>query len=220
MIPVIINKKIYNKSNKLVGFNMIALQYDQRTYKCIKREYYIQVNDFLTYIKSGKAFPVNFTIKSNGVLVKHTYKNGRDTIEKVAKVMRHILEKNYGTGTDLSGRCIEASSYLEAILRIFGVTDIKQVEGYCLYEDEYYGSDRPYGEHTWVELGNGKYYLDITADQFNPAFFEEEHFKPIEFRYGTPEEMMTTETIEGYHYWTDITEDDENDEEDETGWSY
>lgn len=203
MIPVIINKKIYDKSNKLVGFNIVAIQYEQHTYKCVKKEYYVQTSDFIAQIKSDKIVPINFTLKSNGVIVKHAYKSGKDIIEKVAIAMRNLLEKRYGTGTDLCGRCIEASSYLETILRTFGVTDIKQVEGWCLFEDEDYGSDRPYDEHTWLELGNGKYYLDITADQFNPAFFGKEHFKSIEFRCGVPKEMMHTEPVEGYDYWMD-----------------
>lgn len=68
--------------------------------------------------------------------------------------------------------------------------------GYCLWEDEDYGSDRPYDEHTWLKLG-GKYYLDITADQFNLGFFEKNYFKPVEFRSKTPKEMRKAEPIAG-----------------------
>lgn len=202
MIPVIISKKVYARNSKLVGCNVYALQYDKNNYKCTKKEYYIQTSDFIKQIRSGAIHPINFTLKSNGVIVIIKYDNVRDAIQKIAKSMRIFLERQYGTGTNLCGHCIEASEYLEVLLRHYGISAVKQVEGYCLWEDECYGSDRPYDDHTWVEIGN-QYYLDITADQFNNGFFDKNHFKPIEFRSRTPKEMMKTEPIDGEDYWLD-----------------
>lgn len=93
------------------------------------------------------------------------------TVQKIAIQVRNEMVDKYGTDTDLSGHCIEAS---DRIVELLESQDIKSeaIEGWCMYDDEYYGSDRPYDEHTWVELSDGTY-IDVTADQFNVAMYEE-----------------------------------------------
>lgn len=83
----------------------------------------------------------------------------------------------YGIGTNLAGHCIEASDRIVELLAEIDVK-AKAVEGWCIYDDEYYGSDRPYDEHTWVELEDG-YYIDVTADQFNPGMWEGNELEEI-----------------------------------------
>lgn len=202
MYPVFLHKKLYNKK-KLIGFNITIIRYSRDTTRCGLQTINIDTRNMLLKLNNKEIMPINFVLWNNGVIAINKYDNAKHIIKETAIKMRKFLEVHYGTGTDLCGHCIEASEYLEKILRLYGLKDIKQVEGYCLWENEDYGSDRPYGEHTWLELGNGKYYLDITADQFNQAFFGKEHFKPIEFRCGVPKEMMHTEPVEGYDYWVD-----------------
>lgn len=91
-------------------------------------------------------------------------------IQEIATQVRKEMVDKYGTETDLAGRCIEASDRIVELLSEKGI-EAKAVEGWCMYDDEYYGSDRPYAEHTWVELEDSTY-IDVTADQFNVAMYE------------------------------------------------
>lgn len=61
------------------------------------------------------------------------------------------------------GICIDASDYIVERLSEKGI-EAKAIEGWMTYEDEEYGTDRPYDEHTWVEVG--ELMIDVTIDQF------------------------------------------------------
>ena len=85
------------------------------------------------------------------------------------KVRKELIEK-YGED-NLHGKCIEAS---DKIIKLLSEQNIQShyVEGWCIYDDEQYGSDRQYDEHTWVELED-KTYIDVTADQFSYGMFRD-----------------------------------------------
>ena len=103
------------------------------------------------------------------------------------------METNYGTGTDLCGYCIEASELIVSLFRYFGYTNCKTVEGWCSFDDDSSCSDAPYDPHTWVEIENGQFYIDITADQFNTCMYRENKYPPIIFRKGLPYGMCYEE---------------------------
>ena len=96
----------------------------------------------------------------------------RSIIESVAKNVRLEMEAKYGKGVKLAGRCIEASEILQKRLLQRGINS-NTVEGWCIYEDKHYGSNRPYDAHTWVEIEScdNRIYVDVTADQFQPGMF-------------------------------------------------
>lgn len=71
----------------------------------------------------------------------------------------------------LYGKCIEASDKIVELLNKEGI-DAKTIEGWCLYDFDDGCSDRPYDEHTWVELKDGTY-IDVTATQFQ-SFIDED----------------------------------------------
>lgn len=113
-------------------------------------------------------------------------------IESTASAVREYCEINYGTDTDLCGHCIEASELIKAILNMFGI-DSKVVEGWCRWDYDWYGSDRPYDPHTWVEVGDkiNMIYIDVTADQFNPGM--ENEYPNILIHEGLPRGMFYIE---------------------------
>lgn len=86
-------------------------------------------------------------------------------IYKIALDIRTALDIENEHG--LHGKCIEASDSIVSRLKDIGIEAVA-VEGWCIYDDEYYGSDRPYDEHTWVEAQvDGKtLFIDVTLDQF------------------------------------------------------
>jgi hypothetical protein len=108
-------------------------------------------------------------------------------IEMTAKAVRDYIELSYGVRTDIAGRCIEASELIVEILKCLGFKTTKTVEGWCLFDNQDYGSDRPYDEHTWVEIKD--IYIDVTADQFNVAMYADTEFKPIIIQKGLPHGM-------------------------------
>lgn len=87
----------------------------------------------------------------------------------IAKQVREEVVNKYGDEVNLCGHCIEASDRIVELLSAKGIT-ARTIEGWCLYDDECYGSDMPYDAHTWVELNDGTY-IDVTADQFNPGMY-------------------------------------------------
>src|SRR5690606_28756893 len=95
-------------------------------------------------------------------------------IRSVAECVRTELESKYEL--PLYGKCIEASDLIESKLKELGLA-VTSREGWCLYEDEYYGSDRSYDEHTWCEVEiagrETPLVVDVTLDQFQGGFFEE-----------------------------------------------
>lgn len=89
----------------------------------------------------------------------------KNAVLAIAQEVRSAIVLKYPQG--LHGACIEASDLIVAKLRAIGV-EAANVEGWCLYDDEYYGSDRPYDEHTWVQasIGEESIFIDVTLDQF------------------------------------------------------
>ena len=148
-------------------------------------------DQLLNGIISNRFYPINCTV-NNRIVVKSLVKEER-TIRDMLKTVRKYLEDKYGTGTNLTGHCIEASELVILLLKSMNYRDAKAVEGWCSFDDEYYGSDRPYDPHTWVECG--KYYIDVTADQFNPGMWGNHQFKPVIFKVGLPHGMSYTEPV-------------------------
>ena len=101
------------------------------------------------------------------------------------------MEAKYGKGTDLCGRCIEASELIVANLKYWGCNDYNTVEGWCEFDDDSNCSDAPYDPHTWVEMGN--IYIDVTADQFNYNMYKENEYPPILIHKGLPHGMCYEE---------------------------
>lgn len=143
-----------------------------------------------------KPILINATIQSGDKIYFRKYKNSMSQVESVAKIVRKVFEDRIGTGTDLCGHCIRASELLLGIYVSLGYMG-RTVEGWCEFDDEYYGSDRPYDEHTWLELfaNNKKLYIDITADQFNPGMYKENEYPAITISMGLPHGMSYSEPV-------------------------
>lgn len=116
-----------------------------------------------------------------------------DIFYQIAKEVRSLFEKEYGTGTDLCGHCIEASELIAKAIQEKTGIDAVTVEGWCRFDDEYYGSDHPWDPHTWVEVPSLGLYIDVTADQFNYGMYEENEYGPVEIRKGLPHGMCYEE---------------------------
>lgn len=119
-----------------------------------------------------------------------------DTIEMITQLacsVRSEMVELYGD--NLFGKCIEASDKI--VQRINSQLDIDTiiVEGWCQYDDENYGSDRPWDEHTWVEVPSLNLYIDVTADQFNYGMYSENNYDAIIVRKGLPHGMRYNEPI-------------------------
>lgn len=112
-------------------------------------------------------------------------------LKSLATKVRNDLEKEYGS--DLTGHCVEASDNLLSALKAVGIA-ARIVEGWCVWDDDRWGSDTPYGEHTWVELQDGTY-IDVTADQFNPGMDADRKYPKILIFKGLPWGMRYEESI-------------------------
>lgn len=91
------------------------------------------------------------------------WKDKSGKVYNICKQVREELVNKYGKDF-LYGKCIEASDKIVKLLSEEGIK-AKTVEGWCLYDNDEACSDRPYDEHTWVELEDGTY-VDVTATQF------------------------------------------------------
>lgn len=123
-------------------------------------------------------------------------KLSKNNITKCIVEVRKLMESNYGTDTSLSGHCIEASDLIVSILNYVGYHNCKAVEGWCAWDYDCGCSDRLYGEHTWVEMNNGKVYVDVTADQFNGCMSDEHMFSPVIIQNGLPYGIQYDEPVE------------------------
>lgn len=193
-----LKRKVYEK-NELKGFTISIYSYIAKDYTCIVDTKNILKQNMYAAIQSKQIIPINFTIAGNRLMLIKV-KDKRELILCVLKAVRKYVELKYGTGVDLSGRCIEASEIIAEILRRHKIA-AKTIEGWCLYDDEYYGSDRPFSEHTWVEIGDTGIYADVTADQFNVGMEEYNYFKDIILMKGLPHGMMYDMPVEGEDYW-------------------
>lgn len=141
----------------------------------------VRIEDFpseipILWLHAGYKPPSESAIKKAMSVAKIVSAGDRDipsVVRNVATTVRKELETQYRYpegSYGLCGTCIEAS---ESIVRKLTEVAVKArtVEGWCLYDDESYGSDRCYDEHTWVEVdaGEGVLFVDVTLDQFQPA---------------------------------------------------
>lgn len=161
-------------------------------------------NDLINYVLNNQITLINASIynskdktgKITPRIYFRQYKDTKGLIEMIAHQVRKYFEKDYGVDTDLCGYCIEASEVVSAMLKFAGINS-RTVEGWCEFDDEYYGSDRPYDPHTWVEIdvksSNRPIYVDITADQFNPGMYKENEFKGVTISIGLPHGMTYDE---------------------------
>lgn len=112
-------------------------------------------------------------------------------ISEIATKVRQELEGEYGE--DLTGNCIEASEKIAASLSCELGIAAKTVEGWCQFDDECYGSDRPWDPHTWAEIPALNLYIDVTADQFNYGMAIKNEYPPLLVQQGLPHGMRYDE---------------------------
>lgn len=119
----------------------------------------------------------------------------------LARSVRDEMVERYGP--DLQGKCIEASERLVKRLSESLNLEAITVAGWCRFDDEHYGSDRPWDPHTWVEIPTLNLYVDITADQFNWGMFTENDYSPVTICQGLPHGMQYNEPT-----WSDFDLED------------
>lgn len=194
---VIINKKLYDNKKHLTGVVYVEVNYNYKltTYAQVS----VYPNEFIKRVRNGSIFLGNGILTMDNKIKIYDYFDLKTLLNNITTKVRDYMERVYGTGTDLAGHCIEASEYIVATLKRYGVK-ARCVEGYCLWDDDTYGSDVPYDPHTWVELDTNHAYIDVTADQFNPGMYEGNEFKKIIISANRPKEMMVEEPVEGVDY--------------------
>ncbi len=119
-------------------------------------------------------------------------------LRQVATAVRRYIDVRYDG--DTAGTCIEASELIKSVATRLGIPGMSVIEGWCRWDDDCYGSDRPYDPHTWAECrlpdSPVPYYVDVTADQFNYGMAPENEFpevivtrdRPSAMRYEEPDE--------------------------------
>lgn len=192
-------QKIIQKE-KILGYNIVAFRHIgswnfEEVRFTIAKEQIIALSD------AKKLYIINYYERNNNIPVVRIIQKNKNQVENILKTVRKYMVDNYGDGTNLAGKCIMASELIVKLLHLIGFNEAKAVEGWCHYDYEDYGSDRPYDEHTWVELGD--YYLDVTADQFNLGMEKENEFEGIIFNHGLPHGMC-------YEEPNDYDEDEDN----------
>ena len=181
--------------NGTTMFKMELFNYIPSKYCYHISEYKTNRTEVLKAIKNRKLVLCNVSITSDNKIRVLDFRKMevKDFIKHILVVCRGYIEAIHGTGTDLCGSCIEASELIVFILKYFGYNNCKTVEGWCEYDDDSSCSDRPYDEHTWVELENGRIYVDITADQFNYCMYKSNKFAPIIMQRDLPHGMCYEE---------------------------
>lgn len=185
----------YTGNNKReTTFKVSWSDYNQKDYTCTRQHAEVKRSELIRAVKNKEIVLVNGKISVDDRVRWEIPKDYKKRIDMILKSVRQAMEYKYGTGTDLAGRCIEASELIVDNLRYWGYRDCKTVEGWCKFDDATGCSDRPYDPHTWVELNNGKVYIDVTADQFN--LFMDKEFKSIVINKGLPYGMVYNEPVE------------------------
>ena len=187
----------------VIGHNMYRLRmctWNNTQKKVLKHDFYGTKQQTLEEINRRKCLLVNASITRNNAFYFRKYKNALGMIQMIAESVREALVKQYGDGTNLCGHCIEASEILQMLYYYMGL-ETRTIEGWCEFDDEYYGSDRPYDPHTWLEVPsnnkNGKpLYVDITADQFNPGMYAGNEYPGVILNIGLPHGMSYDEPVE------------------------
>lgn len=175
------------------SFDIVWFSYNPITYSCDKHTARVGRTQLIEAVRSNKAFLINATLSKDNKVIGKVFLEPKDRVLSIVNAVRSAMEAYHGTETDLSGFCIDASETLCSNLLIHGFKDAKVVEGWCIYEDPSNCTDKPYGEHTWVEIekhGRDNIYIDVTADQFN--YFGNEYNKVIIQR-GLPDNMVYDE---------------------------
>lgn len=187
--------------NKPTGYKVILIKWVDSENRVFTRNMLAKRGEILEHLRKseGKAYLLNAKIHKNNNIYIQKFGDKSVIIKSLAIKLREIFEERYGTETDLAGYCIQASELLQAIYKVYGIQS-KTVEGWCEYDDEYYGQDRPYDEHTWLEIPLNNQnkleqplYVDITADQFNNGMDIENQFSSIIIRKGLPHGMCYRE---------------------------
>lgn len=180
-----------------IAYALNIFEYKPREYKYYINKYVTDKNGLNRLVAGKDIYLFNAKIHSdNKVYLIDAKKDGlKKFIEYTLKKCRVYIE--YISDGDVAGYCIEASELIVAIFKFYGFNDCKTVEGWCQYDDDAGCSDRDYDEHTWVEILSGKYYIDITADQFNYHMYKQNEYAPIIFQMDLPHGMCYEEP-EGY----------------------
>jgi hypothetical protein len=192
LIGAISGRKEYKGT---IMYNIKVFQYNKSSYSYHLVDYVTNKLEVLKAIKNNKLILVNASITSDNkirVLNIFDYKP-ENKIRHIIECARLYMVRLYGAGTNLCGRCIEASELIVSMLNYFGYMNCKTVEGWCKFDDDSSCSDAPYDPHTWVEAENSKVYIDVTADQFNTCMYKENEYPGIIFRVGLPYGMCYDE---------------------------
>ena len=179
-----IKEKDYKTGKQTLGYKIVYIEYISNKMKCRARRTIVTRETMIKLLKNKYIEGINVKLSSDNKIIEIKSNN---YYLQVATSVRKLMEKVYGTGTDLCGQCIEATEIIASTLKYFGAPNIKVVEGWCEFDDEYYGSDRPYDPHTWLEVDD--VYIDVTADQFNPGMCKENEYPPIIIQKGLPHGM-------------------------------
>jgi hypothetical protein len=186
-----IRTKLRDNNNKIIAYDLNLVHYDNSNYTCCESTHRLSIESMQQLVLSKQLIIVNAVTCHNGHILVRSRSVDTAWIQSLLKNVRNYMELNYGTATNLVGHCIEASEIIAHLLKTFGFRKAKTVEGWCRYDNDDYGSDRPYDEHTWVEL-NGVY-MDVTADQFNVGMYPENKYQTILIFKGLPHGMSYLE---------------------------
>lgn len=179
-------------------YKILIFRWNPKIRKIETRDQLLSHKDLLFVIQKYNVRLINATVQKSGVIYFRKWHDAEHKIKTTAEILRESLVKQYGSSTDLCGHCIEASELLRDIFSTMGIP-CHTIEGWCEFDDEYYGSDRPYDPHTWLEIprrGGKSVYVDITADQFNPGMYEETKYDGIIIQFGLPHGMRYDEPVE------------------------
>ena len=119
----------------------------------------------------------------------------KDKLLSVAIDVRVKIEyKNKDRNPELYGECVDASLEIQEMLKKIGI-ESTFIEGWVSYDMGEGCSDVPYDPHCWIEVKDGedKWYVDVTATQFNRLMFKENKYQPIIISKNMPYGMSYTE---------------------------
>ena len=179
------------------GYRVVMVRWIDKDNRAYREQYKCTRDQIVQAVRNNKIKILNATIQKDNRIYIRKYENKINYIKNIAIQLRRIFEATYGTGTDLCGYCIQASEMLAEIFTSMGL-ECYTVEGWCEFDDEYYGSDRPYDPHTWLEIRTNRrkpIYVDITADQFNPGIYAENEFSGVIINEGLPHGMSYSEPV-------------------------
>lgn len=184
-------RKIFDDKHKVIGYSAFQIKYNPKKYECDIKCKEISTADLIKLLHSDSVVPINSYLIKNSPAVRITRCYDLNQINRIANMVRKFMVDNYGTGTDLAGHCIEASEYIVTIAKFLGFKNARTVEGWCRWDADDYGSDRPYDPHTWAEICG--IYVDVTADQFNCGMYKGNEYRGVILGKGLPHGMRYDE---------------------------